>query len=188
MVRRVVRDTWKGKKWYKIIAPSLFKEVEVGKTVASDTSLLPGRTVEVTLKEITGDIKQSKNKLIFRITDVAGDNARTKCVGAELSRSYLRSLTRRRVSRVDPICDIQTKDGAKFRIKALILGARRMKTSIKSVIRAEAVKMITEKAKEHASEEFFLKLVNGEIADSIKEKLHKIYPLQRVEINKVELL
>ena len=188
MVRRVRKDTWKTKKWYKIVVPPLFEEKEVGETLASTPDLLRGRKVEVTLKDITGDIKQSKTKLLFRINNVAGTTARTECIGFELSRSYIRSITRRRISMVNPICDVTTKDGAKFRVKALFISGRRMKSSLKHVIRLEAMNMFQEYAGKITAEEFINKLVNEEIQNEMKQKLHKIYPVRRVEVNKLELL
>lgn len=188
MVRRVRKDTWKQKKWYKVLSPSLFSEVEVADTIASDPDNLIGRRVEVALKDVTGDIKQSKTKLLIEIDNVAGTSAKTRCAGFELSRSYIRSLTRRRVSRVDPICDVTTKDGALVRVKCLLISNRRIRTSLKQVIRAESIKILKEEAKELTRDDFIKKLLEGAHNNAMKKTLHKIYPIRRAEVYKLETL
>ncbi|HME87248.1 MAG TPA: 30S ribosomal protein S3ae, partial [Candidatus Nanoarchaeia archaeon] len=54
---RVV-DTWKLKKWYKVLSPSYFGSVELGETVALEDALVLGRTVTTSLMNITGDPKK----------------------------------------------------------------------------------------------------------------------------------
>ena len=53
--RRRVRDTWKEKSWYTIKTPVAFGDKEIGTTPARDPELVYGRTVEVTMRELTGD-------------------------------------------------------------------------------------------------------------------------------------
>ena len=46
---------WKQKKLYKITAPTSFDQQEIGGTMASNESSLIGRTIEMSLKDLTGD-------------------------------------------------------------------------------------------------------------------------------------
>ena len=46
---RKIKDKWKAKEWYKVHAPRMFNEVEIGETPAIDVDTLYGRTVEVTV-------------------------------------------------------------------------------------------------------------------------------------------
>jgi len=49
----------------------------------------------------------------FKIATVSGDAAYTEFVGHEVTRDYLRSLVKRRSTRVDCQVPILTKDGRK---------------------------------------------------------------------------
>ncbi len=60
-----------------------------------------GRTIEVTLGELTSDAGANNTKLTFKITDVGSDSAYTEFVKHELTRDYLRSLVRRGASKVE---------------------------------------------------------------------------------------
>ena len=54
--RRVaVRDKWKLKKWYTIVAPPVFGNAILGTTPADDPDKLIGRVIESTLYDLTGD-------------------------------------------------------------------------------------------------------------------------------------
>ncbi|MCK7579727.1 MAG: hypothetical protein MZV65_31220 [Chromatiales bacterium] len=54
-----------------------------------------------TLGEITNDYAKQHVKMSFKIATVTGDAAYTEFVGHEVTRDYLRSLVKRRSSRVD---------------------------------------------------------------------------------------
>ena len=59
----------KAKEWYVIVAPKVFGEIEVGETLADDPAKLLGRTVELTLDELTGHmIRSSHTKLLLQIS------------------------------------------------------------------------------------------------------------------------
>ena len=45
----------KQKIWYSLIAPSMFGKKKIGETPADDPEKVLGRTVEVSLQELTGD-------------------------------------------------------------------------------------------------------------------------------------
>ena len=68
--RRRVRDTWKEKSWYTIKTPVAFGDKEIGTTPARDPELVYGRTVEVTMRELTGDFSKQYIKLQFEVNDV----------------------------------------------------------------------------------------------------------------------
>ena len=76
--RRRVRDTWREKSWYDIKTPVEFGEKDIGSTPARDPEFLAGRTVEVTMRELTGDFSKQYIKLQFEIDNVAGTVANTK--------------------------------------------------------------------------------------------------------------
>ncbi len=111
-----VRDKWRSKVWYMVIAPSFFGNIELGSIPAQEEKMLIGRVVEATLFDITGDFSHHYLKMFFQINAIEGKNAKTLFKGHEYSRDYLRSLVRRRTTKVDGLFNLATKDGYKLRI------------------------------------------------------------------------
>ena len=108
---RKVRDKWKAKEWYKIHAPRMFNEAEIGETPSADPEFVIGRTVEVTVQDLTGDFSKMHIKLKFKVSSVDGHDAKTEFTGHDLTSDYVRRLTRRKKTKTDHVVDIVTKDG-----------------------------------------------------------------------------
>lgn len=186
--RRVIKDKWKLKKWYQVIAPKVFGEVVLGTTPADDPLKLIGRVMEVTLYDITGDLTQVHIHLYFQIIDVQGDKAITRFKGHELSRDYMKSLIRRKSSKIQGIFDVETKDGYRLRITAVTLTSYRCKTSQKKAIRKIMRDIIVNESKQMTLDELIQAMIFGRFAQEIAEAARKIYPIRKVEIYKSKLL
>jgi len=105
--RRV--EGWKTKSWYKVYTPDNLGKVYIGDTIANDAENVVGRVMQTTLGEITNDYSRQNVKMRFRIASVAGDSAYTEFLGHELTRDYLRSMVKRRTSRIDCTIPVTTK-------------------------------------------------------------------------------
>jgi small subunit ribosomal protein S3Ae len=185
--RRRVKDKWRGKAWYKVLSPPYFGGVELGAIPADDPSKLVGRTVDATLYDITNDFAHQYLKMHFRVADVEGKTARTIFKGHEYSRDYLRSLVRRRTTRVDGIFSVTTTDGYGLRLAVSVFTLSRIKTSQEQLIRAVMRKNIEEKASSLTFDQFVQELVLGKIASDIYNEAKKIAPLRHVGIRKSKL-
>jgi len=183
-----VKDKWKLKKWYQVVAPQAFGSIVVGTTPADDPLKLVGRTIEVTLYDITGDLTQVHVHLYFQVIDVEGDKALTRFRGHELSRDYMRSLIRRKSSKVSCIVDLVTKDSYKIRVNAVALTSYRCKSSQKRAIRKVIYEHLSTEIPQMTFDEAVQAIVFGKISQELFEKAHKIYPLRKVEIYKSKLL
>ena len=84
--------------------------------------------------------------MFFQVNAIEGKTARTLFKGHEYSRDYLRSLVRRRTTKVDGLFNLTTKDGFKLRIAVSALTLSRIKTSQEKTIRKIMDKTIKEKA------------------------------------------
>ncbi len=195
MARRRARpagDTWRQKKWYTVVAPPVFGEAPLGTTPADDPDKLIGRVMEVTLFDITGDFAHVHIKLYFQIYKVEGDTAYTRFKGHELLRDYIRSLTRRKSSKITGIFDVWTKDGYGLRVTAMVFTRYRCKTSQKKLIRKRMKEIIEKRAAESTLDEFIQAMVysdqEGSLAQQIDEAARKIYAIRKVEIAKSKLL
>ena len=181
------KDKWRDKKWYNVISPPYFGGVDLGAIPADDPSKLLGRIVDGTLYDITNDFAHQYLKLYFRIENVEGKTAQTVFKGHEYSRDFLRSLVRRRTTRVDGIFNIVTKDGYGLTLGASVFTLSRIKTSQEQVIRDIMSKIIKEKSSTLTFDQFVQELVLGKIASDIYNESKKISPLRHVGVRKSKL-
>ena len=190
--RSSVKDTWKLKKWYTVLAPPLFGETPLGLTPADQPEKLIGRVMEATLYDITGDFAHVHIKLYFQIIKVEGENAYTRFKGHELLRDYIRSLTRRKSSKITGIFNVWTKDGYGLRVTAMVFTRYRCKTSQKRLIRKKMQEIIEKRAKESTLDDFIQAMIfsdrEGSLAQEIDAAARKIYSIRKVEIAKSKLL
>jgi small subunit ribosomal protein S3Ae len=186
--RRVARDTWKTKSWYNIYTPQSFGGDLIGHTPANDPSLVIGRVAETSLKDLTNDHSKHMIRMYFKIDGVSGTNATTQFVGHDTTREYLKSLIRRRRSKITTITDVRTKDGYKLRVKAMVLTAVRARDHHKTDIRKKMEEIVRDMAKNATFPEFVQAMLLGGLGSKIYGECKKIFPMKRVEVYKSEVL
>jgi len=183
-----LRDKWRGKTWYMVVAPPFFGNVELGSLPAENPEQLIGRVVEATLYDITSDFSHQYLKMFFQINELDGKTAHTLFKGHEYSRDYLRSLVRRRTTKIDGLFNLITKDGYKLRIAVSALTLSRIKTSQEKLIRDMMAKTVNEKAAVLTLDQFVQEMVLGKIASDVYNKAKKVAPLRHVGIRKSKLV
>ena len=171
-----------------IVAPSFFGNVELGSVPAGEQDQLIGRVVEATLYDITQDFSHMYLKMFFQVNELDGKTAKTIFKGHEYSRDYLRSLVRRRTTKVDGLLNLTTKDGYKLRIAISALTLSRIKTSQEKIIRNIMQKTIKEKSTVLNLDQFVQEMVLGKIASDIYNEAKKVAPLRHVGIRKSKLV
>ena len=183
-----VRDKWRSKTWYMIMAPPYFGNIELGAVPADEPEKLIGRVIDSTLYDITNDFSHQYLKMYFQVTEIDGKTAKTLFKGHEYSRDYLRSLVRRRTTKVDGIFTIITKDGYKLQIALSAFTLSRIKTSQEKDIRVIMEKIIKDKATALTMDQLAQEIVLGKIASDIYNTAKKIAPLRHVGIRKSKLV
>lgn len=190
MARRSQRkaDSRKAKQWYKVVSPDMFGRSPFGETIANDPERVVGRIVETTLGDLTNNFSKQNTKLKFRVDRVAGDSAYTKFVGHEMTTDYVRSLVKRRTSRIDAIVDVTTTDGYQVRIKPSCFTVKRARANQVKSIRELSKRVILEKSKSLDLNQLIQDVVQGKISLDIYKEAKMIYPLRRVEVRKTEIV
>lgn len=183
-----VRDKWRGKVWYMVLSPPYFGSVELGSVPAEEPDKLIGRVVDSTLYDITNDFAHQYLKMRFQIAEVEGKNAKTMFKGHEYSRDYLRSLVRRRTTKVDGHFGVTTKDGFMLRVAVSAFTLSRIKTSQERVVRGIMNRIVKEKASALTMDQFAQEMVLGKIASDIYNEAKKIAPLRHVGIRGSKVL
>ncbi|HVP92599.1 MAG TPA: 30S ribosomal protein S3ae [Acidobacteriota bacterium] len=183
-----VRDKWRSKSWYTVTAPSYFGSVELGSVPADEPEKIIGRVIDATLYDVTNDFAHQYLKMYFQITEIDGKNAKTTFKGHEYSRDYLRSLVRRRTTKIDALLNVTTKDGYKLRIAISAFTLSRIRTSQEKQIRNIMDKIIKEKSATLTLDQFAQEMVLGKIASDIYNEAKKIVPLRHIGIRKSKLV
>lgn len=185
---KAVRDKWRRKDWFDIYLPRYFGETKVGETPAEDPSKVVGRIYETTLAQITGDFSQEYLKLYFQVTGINENTAQTVFKGHEYLRDYLRSLVRRRSTKVDGIFRVTTPDGYKLKIIVTAMTNTRIKTSQERAIRDVMRAVVEDKAKTLEFGQIVHEMVLGKLASDVYNEARKVTSLRHVGVRKSELI
>ncbi|MHA2364492.1 MAG: 30S ribosomal protein S3ae [Candidatus Hodarchaeales archaeon] len=186
-------DKWALKSLYTIQSPEDIdfgsdKGAIVGETVASDPDLIIGRILEVPLSDLTQKFSLIHIKLLFKVVEVSGTSAKTKFFGHSYAHDFVRSLVKRRRTRIDWIGNVKTKDDKELRLTVTSLTLRRAKTSRKHSIRLETQDIVNKLANEMNFNEFVSYMLRGDMSHELYEANRKIYPLAQVEVQKSKVL
>jgi small subunit ribosomal protein S3Ae len=180
--RRV--EGWKAKSWYKVHVPDNLGKAYIGDTIANDAESVVGRIMTATLGEITNDYAKQHVKMSFKIATVAGDAAYTEFVGHEVTRDYLRSLVKRRSSRVDCHVPVVTKDGKKVQLTISCYTFARANIAQEHAIRGVITAALNAQAQAWDLTTLLNGIVSGEISRDLFKAVKTIYPTRRVEVIK----
>jgi small subunit ribosomal protein S3Ae len=180
--RRV--EGWKAKSWFKVHVPDNLGKAYIGDTIANDAESVVGRVMTATLGEITNDYAKQHMKMSFKIATVTGDAAYTEFIGHEVTRDYLRSLVKRRSSRIDCIVPVTTKDNKKVRLTVCCYTFARANISQEHAIRNAITQSVAAQAQAWDLTTLLNGIVSGEISRDLFKAVKTIYPTRRVEVIK----
>ncbi len=187
MSERSVSRQKQEKRWYTVMAPEMFDRAELGETPADEPEKVYDRTIQTTLGELQNDPSENNTKLTFQITDVGSDTAYTEFVKHELTRDYLRSLTRRGTSKVDAFVTVLTTDDYRVQVQPVAYTTKSADHSQERAIRKTMVDLVEDAAAERTFEGLIESIVEGRLSSAIYNEAKTIYPLRRVEIQKTRL-
>jgi len=166
----------------------MFNEAEIGETPSADPEFILGRTVEVTVQELTGDYSKMNIKLKFKVTDVDGYDAKTVFVGHELTSEYVRRLTRRKKTKTDHVVDVTTKDGFVLRVKPMSIADRRIQSSQEDAMRRILAETLIQMGKDNNLSDLIKAIISGDMSKDLAKACRVIIPIKRIEIRKTEVL
>jgi len=180
--RRV--EGWKAKSWFKVHVPENLGKAYIGDTIANDAGSVVGRIMQATLGEITNDYAKQHIKMRFKVSTVTGDAAYTEFAGHDVTRDYLRSLIKRRSTRIDCLVPIVTKDAKRVRLTISCYTLARANVSQIHAIRNAIVANVQAQAQAWDLNTLVNGIVSGEISRDVFKVVKPLYPVRRVEIIK----
>ncbi|MEM2040495.1 MAG: 30S ribosomal protein S3ae [Nitrososphaerota archaeon] len=176
------------KSLYLIRAPSYFGNKEIGTTLCDDPAKLIGRTVKVSLYNLTDDFSKQYMIIRFKIIRVDGSEAHTVFYGHEYGREFLRSLVRRGTSRIDGYYNLKTLDNVAMRVQGTVFTVKRETSGKKRIIRRIMKEVLEASSSKLTLDQFAQELVLGKTASDIYNSVKKILLPRHVGIVKSKVL
>ncbi len=187
-----LKDKWKAKEWYSVIAPMMFNRAKIGETLADEPEKLLGRTIEVTLADLIGDYKYMHIKLRFKIVDHSTSEAYARFIGHDLTSDFIRRQTRRKRTKMEGVFDTISKDGYRLRIKPMAISDKRIQSSVQYQIRKRMDELVKKMGEEHTFSEIVSLILTSDrtrsLGNAIQRECKIIYPLKRVDVRRLEVL
>ena len=178
----------RGKEWYDLVAPSLFKNRVLGETLVTDPKELEGRTVTKSFPELGGHPSKYYVRIKFKVDKVEDKKVKMKYIGQSCLRDYISQMVRKGSSRIDNVVKTKTKDGQELVVKTIGISLRRAKDSVKSAVRKETDELIRKKIEKLKINEFIEQVLKDSFQVQTRKKLNKTYPIKKFEVRKIELL
>jgi small subunit ribosomal protein S3Ae len=185
--KKVSRIKAKKKLWYKIIAPKIFANKEVGESYLAGPEGALGRIVKINLRELTGNIKDQNNYIILQIAKASGSNLNTVLVGYELSNIGVKRAIRKNAKRLDDCFALKTKTGRPLVIKTLMVTVNKTQRSKGIMLRNKLREILQEELSKSDFNTFVSNLVTQKILGAARKRLNKIYPLRELAIRVLKL-
>lgn len=186
-ITAAAQKVWKGKEWFKVIAPVELGDHVIGETPTLDSDAMVGKTIEASLMDLGGDPAKYFYKLKFRITSVQAGKAMTRFEGLSCTRDYVLRMSQRRTRQVRVITDTKTKDGWSIRVKAINVMNRVVQSQISKSVRKITEEMIKSAASQLTMYEFLNEIISGALQTEIRETGSKIYPVRIFEVTAMEV-
>ncbi len=187
LVKKKAPLTKKKKVWVQLLAPALFGKASLGETVVEEPKKVIGKTIELSLMSLTGDMKKQNVSVTFAVQDVADGMGQTQIVGYDVSPSSIKRVVRKGRGRLDASFICQTKDGKKIIIKPFFLTSHEIKRSILTSLRKYATACIATYCALYDYETVMKDVISGKLQSGLRTALHKIYPIKTSEIRMLHL-
>ncbi len=181
-------DKWRKKKYFPVMAPKIFQERELGKSLAFDPASLEGRRMCVNLMVLTGNIKKQEVNLTFVVDTVKGDTAYTTVRKYEISPASIKRKVRRQRDRLDESFQCVTQDNKMIRIKPLIITAVKTSNLVRAALRRSSIQFIINTIKRTDYDTLIMDVINDKLQREVAKHVKKIVPIRFVNIRKLEYL
>ena len=186
--RTTTKDKWKAKTWFEITSPKDFGEKLVGETPANEASNVIGRTIKVMASEVASGPRLNQVKLLFEVENVSGKTAQTKLAGYEMARSLIRSIVRRKRTKIELIKDYTTTDNQKIRIKIVAMTVGNCYSSHEKDIRRNMEATLDTLVEGKNAVDLIKEVLTHTVQNKLKENARKIFPVAILEIRKIDFI
>ena len=152
----------KKKKNYTILARE-FDNIEIGETPASEDNLVMGRTLEISLAELTNDPKTQNIKIKFKIKEVKENKGYAELTKYFMIPTYVKRVVKPAKEKIEDSFEIVTKDNVKVRIKPILLTKALTQHSVLSNLRNKSHEYLNDYSKKMDYSKFLMDLINHNV-------------------------
>lgn len=177
----------KRKKWFKLMAPSVYDNAEISEITAFDTKELIGRTIELSMRDL-GKGRDQSQKVVFRISKVKGETAETEVIKAFLTDSSVQKKSRKIKEKLIHVFFLTLATGQKVKFKVMLNTNNHLHRSTKSNLINTLPKVIEDIVKKKSANDLFAPGYFSKLSLETKKQLKVIYPINNVNIWKISLV
>jgi len=180
----------KGKEWYELVAPRLFKNQILGESLVSDPREIKGRSVIRSLSDLGGHPSKYYVRMKFKVDEIDVENKKIKMkyVGQSCLKDFISQMIRKGSSRIDTVVKTKTKDNQDIVVKTIGISLRKINTSVKTALRKEIEEDILNKVNKMNLDDFIMSVIKDSFQVQIRKKLNKTYPIRKFEVRKIEII
>jgi len=172
----------KKKRWVTIVAPKLFNEMPLCESYLLEAKDAIGRTVRVSVMQITGEPQKQYVTAGFTITGLVGDKLTTSIKSYKILPSALRRLVRRNKDKFEDSLTVVCSDGMRARVKPFVVARHKARNSILTALRKGVREAVTAYALGVTGEQLFADTIAGKLQHSCHDSIKKTYPVGAFEI------
>ncbi|OIO65022.1 hypothetical protein AUJ68_04290 [Candidatus Woesearchaeota archaeon CG1_02_57_44] len=165
-------------RWYPVVTDSSFANAPIGDTVARESKELIGRSMQVSLMELTNDMKKQHINVKFRIQGVKDKIAVAQPVAMFILPSAIKRQVRRRRTRLDDSFICMTADKHLVRLKPIVMTRANTNNSINQAMRKTQRYLLAKIIEKITYETLIKDAVSGKLPSYMKKQLESIYPLR----------
>lgn len=170
------------KKWFQVIAPTLFREAVIGEVPLYESDALNKRKMGVNMMNLTGNPKNQSITVKLRIFEVKDGKGKTELLGFETMPSAIRRLIRRGRSKIDDSFVIKTSDAKFVRIKPLIITSTKVPKSVETALRRVSRNAIARLSQKLTYEKLAEEVITFKLQKHVQGLCTKITPVRTAEI------
>lgn len=176
------------KKWFPVLAPSLFRERVIGEIPLYESESMLNRGLTVNMMNLTGDPKSQHINVKVRINEVREGKGMTEILGLEIMPSSVKRLVRRDRTKIDDSVVVQTSDKKNVRIKPLLVTNSVVDTSVTKSIRTRVRNNLARFVARLTYEKLVEEILSYKLQKFIGNLACKITPIRTSEIRAFELV
>ncbi len=180
--QKVSKIKVKKKLWFKILAPKLFGEKEIGESYLTAATTAVGRTVKINLRDLSGSMRDQNAYISFRISGAEGNTLRTETIGYELTPSYVKRAVRKGTVRIDDYVALRSKDGKNVVLKIFMVTGSYTQRSAQKQLRLHTKALLAEEVSKNTFETLIINLTSYKVQSALRKRLHKVCPVKEIAV------
>ena len=185
--QKVSKIKVKKKLWFKILAPKLFGEKEIGESYLTAAGTAVGRTVKINLRDLSGSMRDQNAYISFKIAGVQGNTLQTETIGYELTPAYVKRAVRKGTVRLDDYVALRSKDGKNVVLKIFMVTGSYAQRSAQKQLRRHVKSMLADEVTKSTFEALISNLASYKIQAALRKRLHKVCPVKEIAVRMVKL-